>query len=1062
MKQVVQYEAIKCRLAEPGESEFHDSRRASIRARMNPERWQRLEEIFHGAREHQTVDRAEYLARVCNGDGELRFQVESLLAHGEALSKLEPEVHPAAPPAIGPGTFVGPYHIEERLDAGGMGVVYRALDSRLGRQVAIKVGFAQFSDRFYREARTIARLNHANVCTLHDIGSTPDVPSYLVMEFVEGPTLANRLASGTMPVEEAVDIGRQIAAALAAAHQRAIVHRDLKPANVKITPQGVVKVLDFGLAKGFPGSPAAPLGTRAPTEAPLLADAALTKAGTVLGTAAYMSPEQAAGMDADARSDIFSFGIVFYEMICGRRPFAGATPSDVIASIVRDEPMPPHRLRDGVPAPLQRILLKCLQKAPAERYASGAELQHDLDALAAPQQSGRFLSLRAALIGAAVLIVLVAGYTGWKSYRRRADMHWLEATAVPGIAHLLQQDRALEALRLYRDAERVAPDSKLLYKLTEGVASHPVKFETTPSGARIYVSDYAAAKSDDLSQWQFVGLSPVTLAEAPNWGYYRLRAVKDGFAPADQVFSDDVAIAVTLHASGTVPQGMVWVPETAATDVLPAVSLPGFWIDRYEVSNRQFQEFVSAGGYQKREYWTQPFVKNGRPISSDEAMSNFHDLTGRPGPANWTLGAYLEGAADLPVAGVSWYEAMAYAAFAGKSIPTVYEWRRAAPIDTNADVVLMSNFSGKALAPIGAHRGMTAFGAYDMAGNVKEWAVNASGLLRYALGGAWDDSTYMYQEDDALDPFWRTVSMGVRTVKRPTPPPAASFAALEHTSGNRPARVAQPVDDQAYRLLVDLHRYQPSALDARVEHTDNSPPLWTHETVSFKAAYANDRVIAHLFLPKNAVPPYQTVIVFGGAGIEKVKRVEDFGFPYEFLMRSGRAVMIPAFWGTLDRGPSLKTLPANEEIDRAIKWSRDLGRSIDYLQTRADIDAARLGFYAISWGAAHTPRLLAVETRLKAAALLSGGFITVQPPEVDSWNFAPRYRVPTLMVNGREDFSFPFETNQKLLFDALGTPAADKRLVLYEGGHRNPVTRPDLLGEILTWFDRYLGPVAAE
>jgi dienelactone hydrolase len=191
------------------------------------------------------------------------------------------------------------------------------------------------------------------------------------------------------------------------------------------------------------------------------------------------------------------------------------------------------------------------------------------------------------------------------------------------------------------------------------------------------------------------------------------------------------------------------------------------------------------------------------------------------------------------------------------------------------------------------------------------------------------------------------------------------------------------------------------------------------------------------------------------------RRVEDFGFPYEFLIRSGRAVMIPAYWGTLERGPSPLRLPTNEEIDRAIKWSRDLGRSVDYLQTRADIDVTKLGFYAISWGAAHAPRLLAVETRFKAAALLSGGLFASQPREVDSWNFASRYRVPTLMVNGREDFMFPYETNQKVTFEALGTPAADKKLVVYEGGHRNPVTRPDLLGEIIGWFDHYLGDVQA-
>ena len=152
---------------------------------------------------------------------------------------------------------------------------------------------------------------------------------------------------------------------------------------------------------------------------------------------------------------------------------------------------------------------------------------------------------------------------------------------------------------------------------------------------------------------------------------------------------------MTLHPNGTVPQGMVWVPGTPQTEILPSVSLPGFWIDRYEVTNRQFQEFVHAGGYRKKEYWKEPFVKDGHSLSWEQAMSEFHDLTGRPGPANWSLGAYPEGTADLPVAGVSWYEAMAYAEFAGKSIPTVYEWRHAAPVEFNADVVLMSNFSGK-------------------------------------------------------------------------------------------------------------------------------------------------------------------------------------------------------------------------------------------------------------------------------------------------------------------------------------------------------------------------------
>src|SRR4030095_5606782 len=199
-------------------------------------------------------------------------------------------------------------------------------------------------------------------------------------------------------------------------------------------------------------------------------------------------------------------------------------------------------------------------------------------------------------------------------------------------------------------------------------------------------------------------------------------------------------------------------------------------------------------------------------------------------------------------------------------------------------------------------------------------------------------------------------------------------------------------------------------------------------------------------------------IVLGGSYIMTNTRVEDFGFPYEFLIRSGRAVMIPAFWGTLERGPSPLDPPENEEIDRAIKWSRDLGRSVDYLQTRSDIDITKLGFYGISWGAAHAPRLLAVDKRFKAAAFMSGGFLRKQPPQVDSWNFASHYRVPTLMVNGKQDFIIPYETNQLPFFNALGTPAADKKLSLYDGGHANPVTRPNLMSEILLWFDHYLGP----
>ena len=250
--------------------------------------------------------------------------------------------------ALAAGTRLGPYEILAPIGAGGMGEVYRAIDTRLSRMVAIKVLNGAHSERFEQEARAIAALNHPHICTLHDVG-----PDYLVMEYIDGAAL-----SGPLPVEEALRLALQIAAALEAAHAKGITHRDLKPANILVTASGV-KLLDFGLAK---------LTVREDT------DATRTIAGAVMGTAGYMSPEQAQGQMADSRSDIFSFGAVLYEMLSGRRAFAGDTAIAVIAAILRDEPRPIETAPE-----LHAIVTRCLRKSPAERFQSAADLRIALE-----------------------------------------------------------------------------------------------------------------------------------------------------------------------------------------------------------------------------------------------------------------------------------------------------------------------------------------------------------------------------------------------------------------------------------------------------------------------------------------------------------------------------------------------------------------------------------------------------------------------------------------------------------------------------------------------------------
>jgi serine/threonine protein kinase len=253
-------------------------------------------------------------------------------------------------PGIRSGDTVGAYEVLESIGRGGMGEVFRARDPRMGREVAIKVSLEAFPQRFTREVHAVAALNHPNVCTLHDVG-----PDYLVMELVEGPTLAERLAEGPLPLDEALRIARQIADALDAAHERGIVHRDLKPGNIKVKPNGAVKVLDFGLAKM--GGTSVASNDYSPTLSMMA-----TQAGMVLGTAAYMSPEQARGKAVDSRADIWAFGVVLYEMVVGKRAFDGEDLTETLASVVKSEP-------DLTVAPLQlrRLLKKCLEKDPTKR-----------------------------------------------------------------------------------------------------------------------------------------------------------------------------------------------------------------------------------------------------------------------------------------------------------------------------------------------------------------------------------------------------------------------------------------------------------------------------------------------------------------------------------------------------------------------------------------------------------------------------------------------------------------------------------------------------------------------
>jgi eukaryotic-like serine/threonine-protein kinase len=326
-------------------------------------------------------------------------------------------MYPAATLALTSGARLGPYEIVAPLGAGGMGEVYRARDGKLNREVAIKVlpvAFAEDVDRlarFRREAQVLAALNHPHIAAIYGLEESSGVEA-LVLELVEGETLAERLAKGALPVEDALEIARQIAEALEAAHERGIVHRDLKPANVKVNPQGKVKVLDFGLAKALAGDGSSPDVSTSPT-----LTAAATQAGVVIGTAAYMSPEQARGKSVDKRADIWAFGTVLYEMLTGRRCFEGETVSDTLAAVLMRDP-DWSALPAGTPAPVRRVLKRCLDRSPKTRLHDIADARLEMDeavdpSAAAAAPAAAKLSSRSGLAWAAAAVLALAAAAGW-------------------------------------------------------------------------------------------------------------------------------------------------------------------------------------------------------------------------------------------------------------------------------------------------------------------------------------------------------------------------------------------------------------------------------------------------------------------------------------------------------------------------------------------------------------------------------------------------------------------------------------------------------------------------
>jgi serine/threonine protein kinase/dienelactone hydrolase len=966
---------------------------------------------------------------------------------------------PPASPFLKPGTTLDHFEIVERLGSGGFGDVYRARDTRLGRIVAIKILPDEFAEdtarreRFRLEATAASALNHPHICTIHDFVEAQG-RHFIVMELVEGRTLRDVLAAGPLPAATAIDLAAQLASALAEAHAAGILHRDIKSTNIVVSSRGQAKILDFGIAKRL--GPASAGGADTP---------ALTQSGMTLGTLTHMSPEQLLGKPIDARSDLFSLGVVLYEMVTGRLPFAGSNPVAVTNALLHD---PPQDFGDApVPDRLKATILKLLEKDREKRHPSAEALRSELASMTEPAElaRGRVPLRRSWIFAAGILLLALAAAAGWL-WHRSSRARWVRTTAIPEISRLIAAEDFHKADALIREARSVQPADPTLDKLAlQSTIGFDVGSE--PSGAEVFYRPYGG----DPQGWTSAGRTPVTNLRIPK-DFYLWRADKAGFASAYRIeptwwfFIRPVyKVLLRLQPSANVPPEMVPViggkfqPPGPAADNPRELALADFLIDRHEVTNEEFKRFVDAGGYQKREFWKTPFTRDGRTIPFEEAMSLFPDATGRPGPATWELGNFPKGLEKNPVAGVSWYESAAYAVFVGKTLPTIHHWRQAAQISATRLISPAGNFLGTATLPAGDER-ISGFGTTDMAGNVKEWCSNESpDGRRFILGGGFGEPTYMFIDQDAQQPWDRRPNYGFRCVKLASAPPAEAMAPVAVRSDFRDFLKEKPVSDELFRAYVGLYAYDKGPLNARVEETAVAED-WRQEKVSFDAAYGGERVIAYVFLPKNAAPPYQTVVFFPGSN---ALAGEKFTMPVygDFIPRSGRALIAPIYKSTYERADDLKRddpVPTAFFRDHMVDWAKDLRRSVDYIETRPDLRQDALAYMGLSWGASVAPIMLSVEKRFRVAVLMGGGLELARAlPEADQINFIGRVRIPVLILNGRHDHFFPVETSQEPFVKLLGTPEADKKFVLYETGHAPP--RKEVIRESLDWLDKYLGPV---
>jgi len=692
-----------------------------------------------------------------------------------------------------------------------------------------------------------------------------------------------------------------------------------------------------------------------------------------------------------------------------------------------------------------------------------------------------------ARIALAVVALLIAG-GALMLYWRSINLRWARQS-VPRIEELTKSKKYFEAYDLAVKVQKYLPNDPTIARLMPTI-SDDLTVMTEPAGASVYLKRFSPDQSGNSPARQFVGTTPLNNLRIAR-GDYILTLERDGYAQVERTISGELLtdggtqfippplrVQTKLVETARVPDRMVLVPGgdyrivawRRPTDA--RIQLDAFFIDKYEVSNQEYKEFINAGGYLKKQFWKYPLIKDGRAVAWEEAMREFVDRTGMPGPRGWSGQNFPEGMKEHPVTDINWYEAAAYAAFRGKQLPTIFQWEKAARNGVTSFAGLTmpwgllgnstdyrANFKGRGTVPVESMEfGMSPYGAFNMAGNVSEWCLNETSEGFFTGGGSWEDPFYVFGYYGSFPGFYSSNKLGFRCVLNFTGSAndqGAMKISLEDEVPNY-----TPASDATVASFLHYYEYEHTPLDPQIVEVKETDE-WRREKITYNGA-GGERAWAYLYLPKNFQGPFQVINFMPASDVfNRARSLPDsIEANLSAQIKSGRAVFGVVLKGFLERDRPKDYKPAQpttiEYVEQLAQAIGDVRRGLDYLETREDIDSGKIAYFAPS-SASFKLIVPAVDMRYRSVILTGSGlrkYMTQMNPAANPINFVGRIKAPKLMLQGRYDEAAPLKTEAEPLYKLLREP---KRLTIFEGGH---IPSPQIFVPTLNnWLDETLGPV---